>query len=98
MSGLGKAVTRASWNASVTVTVHNEEGKPQAGVKVTGQFSNRATLVACTTAATGACVLKSVNFPLSTTGVTFAVTTLTGTAMTYQSTANVRSNVLVTRP
>lgn len=98
MSGLGKAVTKASWNASVTVTAYNEEGQPQKDVKVTGQFSNRANLVACTTAATGVCVLKSVNFPLSTSGVTFAVTTLTGTAMTYQSTANVRSNVLVTRP
>lgn len=102
MTGIGKAATRASWYASATVTVYNEEGQPQKDVKVTGQFSNRSNLVTCTTAAsgtaTGTCVLRSVNFPLSTGDVTFAVTTLTGTAMTYQSTANVRSNVLITRP
>jgi subtilisin family serine protease len=95
---LGKAVTRSSWSAAVTVTVHNEEGQPQKDVKVTGQFSNRTSLVSCTTTATGTCVLRSVNLPLGTAELTVAVTQLSGTAMTYKSTDNLRSSTRVVQP
>ena len=98
LSPLGRTVTRSSWSAGVTVTVHNEEGLPQKDVKVTGQFSNRTNLVACTTNATGTCVLRSVNLPLSTVGLTFAVTQLSGTAMTYKAADNLRSYTVVARP
>lgn len=98
LSPLGKAVTRSTWSAGVTITVHNEEGRPQKDVKVTGQFSNRSNLVACTTSAAGTCVLRSVNLPLSTAGLTFAVTQLSGTAMTYKSGDNLRSSTAIARP
>ena len=98
LSPLGKTVTRSSWSAGVTITVHNEDGRPQKDVKVTGQFSNRSNLVACTTGATGTCVLRSVNLPLSTTGLTFAVTQLSGAAMTYQSGDNLHSSTAIARP
>lgn len=98
LSPLGKAVTRSSWSAGVTVTVHSEEGLPQKDVKVTGQFSNRTNLAACTTTATGTCLLRSVNLPLSTGEVTFAVTQLAGTAMTYKPGQNLRSSTPIVRP
>lgn len=98
LSPLGRAVTRSSWSAGVTVTVHNEDGQPQKDVRVTGQFSNRSNLVACTTGAAGTCVLRSVNLPLSTAGLTFAVTQLSGTAMTYKIGDNLRSSAAIARP
>ncbi|WP_310460712.1 S8 family peptidase [Sphaerotilus sp.] len=98
LSPLGKDVTRSSWNAGVTVTVHNEDGLPQKSVKVTGQFSNRSNLVACTTTAAGTCVLRSVNLPLGTAGLTFAVTQLSGTAMTYKAADNLRSSTPIVKP
>lgn len=98
LSPLGKAVTRSSWNAGVTVTVHNEDGLPQKSVRVTGQFSNRSNLVACTTTAAGTCVLRSVNLPLGTAGLTFAVTQLSGTAMTYKAADNLRSSTPIVQP
>jgi len=67
-------------------------------VKVTGQFSNRTSLVSCTTTATGTCVLRSVNLPLGTAELTVAVTQLSGTAMTYKSTDNLRSSTRVVQP
>lgn len=98
LTPVGKTLTRTSWQASMTVTVHNEDALPQKDVKVTAQFSNRSNLVTCTTTATGACVLKSVNLPLTTTNVTLAVTQLGGTAMTYRAADNLRSSALVIRP
>lgn len=98
LSPLGKSVTRSTWSAGVTITVHNEDGRPQKDVMVTGQFSNRSNLVACTTGAAGTCVLRSVNLPLRTAALTFAVTQLSGTAMTYRSGDNLHSSTTITRP
>lgn len=98
LTPLGKTLTRASWQASVTVTVHNEDGLGQKDVKVTAQFSNKSNLVSCTTAATGACVLKSVNLPTNAADVTLAVTALSGPAMTYKAADNLLGNVSITRP
>jgi hypothetical protein len=98
LTPIGKAMTRTSWQASVTVTVHNEDSLPQKDVKVIAQFSNRSNPVTCTTTATGACVLQSVNLPMTTATVTLAVTLLGGPAMTYRAADNLRSSVLVSRP
>jgi subtilisin family serine protease len=98
LTPLSRTVTQSLWSAGVTATVHNEDGLPQRGVKVTGQFSNQATLVTCMTTAMGTCVLRSVNLPLSTAGLTFAVTQLSGTAMTYKATDNLRSSTPIVKP
>ena len=95
---LGKPVTRNAWSAHVTVTVRNEDGLPQKSVKVTGQFSNRTPLVSCTTAASGACVLRSVNLPLGTASVGFAVTQLSGTALTYRPAHNLLAHTTIAQP
>ncbi|MEX8493580.1 S8 family peptidase [Sphaerotilus sp.] len=94
----GKTLTRTSWQASVTVTVHNEDNLPQKDVTVTAQFSNKSNLVTCITTATGACVLKSVNLPTAAADVTLAVTQLSGAAMTYKAATNLRSSTPITRP
>lgn len=98
LTPLGKTVARLSWQASVTVTVHNEEGKPQKDVRVSGQFSNRSNLMTCLTTAAGTCVMRSANLPVSTPDVAFAVTQLSGTAMTYKEADNRLHYMLVTRP
>lgn len=98
LTPLGKTLTRTIWQASVTVTVHNEDNHPQKDVLVTAQFSNRSNLVTCTTTATGTCVLKSVNLPASTLNVTLAVTQLSGLTMTYWAADNLRNSTPVTRP
>ena len=98
LTPLGKTVTRSTWSGGVTITVHNEDGSPQKGVRVTGQFSNRSNLVACTTSIAGTCVLRSVNLPLSTAALTFAVTQLSGPAMTYKPGDNARSSTAIARP
>jgi subtilisin family serine protease len=93
-----RASGRTNWLASVTVTVHNEENQPLKGVRVQGQFANKAALLTCTTAANGTCVLGSTAVPNATTSLAFAVTALSGDALTYRPADNVVTRLTANRP
>lgn len=89
---------RSAWVATTTVTVHQEEGQPLKGVKVSARYSNVGALRSCVTAATGLCTINSSSLKLDVNAVTLAVTSLSGTAMTYLPADNSLSDVTATRP
>lgn len=97
LAATARASGRANWLASVTVTVHNEENQPVKGVRVQGQFANKAALLTCTTAANGTCTFGSTAVPNTTPTLAFAVTALSGDALTYRPADNVVRSVTVAR-
>lgn len=77
------------WNATVTITVHDQFDAPIAGVTVTGSWSNGATgSGSCVTNASGQCTVTKTNLRTTTNSVTFTVTNATQASYTYQSSAN----------
>jgi serine protease AprX len=77
-----------SWNATVTITVHDASENPVSGAVVTGSWSSGATgSGTCTTNASGQCsLIKNVrNTSLS---VTFTVTNVTKSGFSYNAAAN----------
>ena len=98
LGATARASGRANWLASVTVTVHNEENQPLKGVRVQGQFANKAARLTCTTAANGTCTFGSTAVPNATPTLAFAVTTLSGDALTYRPADNVVTTTTATRP
>ncbi len=55
--------TPGSWKASAAVTVVDQLGRPVAGAKVHGRFSNSSKETICTSDATGLCMLNSSTVP-----------------------------------
>jgi hypothetical protein len=87
-------VNAATWQANVTITVHNQNHRPVAGVIVNRLWSpagsnggpnNNAT---CTTNAAGQCQLSRRFSRTTNPSATMSVTTLTGAAGTYQASSN----------
>lgn len=94
----GTASGSLRWTATVTITVHNASHQPLAGVTVTGNWSNGATGTStCTTNSAGQCTVTKSNIQRKTTSVTFTVTNLTLTGWVYDSGANEKTSVTVTR-
>jgi subtilisin family serine protease len=89
---------RSAWVTTVTIAVHQEEGQPLKGVKVSARFSNSNALRSCVTAANGTCALSSSTLRLDLAAVTLAVSDLSGTALTYRPADNVLSAVTATVP
>jgi hypothetical protein len=77
------------WNATVTIYVHNNSEKPVANATVTGKWTNGATgTVTCVTNSSGMCIVTKAGLAIKTTSVTFTVTNITATSLTYKSTSN----------
>jgi serine protease AprX len=80
--------TKNSWQATVTVTVHDPTHAGLSGATVTGNwgggFSGTAS---CTTNGAGQCVVQTSNISRNKSGVTFAVTNVTS-SLTYAATSN----------
>jgi FtsP/CotA-like multicopper oxidase with cupredoxin domain len=82
-------VTTTQWRAVTTVTVHDAQHAPLAGVVVSGSYSAGGTIRGCTTATDGQCKLTSNVLSRATTAsVSFTLTGLTGTGAAYLSTQN----------
>jgi serine protease AprX len=83
------AKSGSKWTARVTILVHDDLEQPVSGVTVTGKWSNGATgTVTCTTDAGGLCTVTKTGLNTKTTSVTFTVTGLTKSPLTYLATAN----------
>lgn len=98
MSVLTRRSGSKAWVAAVTITVHQEEGQPLKGVKVSARFSNVNSLRSCVTAANGSCTLNSASLKRELASVTLAVSDLSGTALTYRPADNTLSAVTATLP
>ena len=77
------------WTARVTITVHDFNHQPVAGVVVTGSWSGGYTDTAsCTTNALGQCSLMTGSMSSGKTSATFTVTNAALSGYTYQAAAN----------
>jgi subtilisin family serine protease len=93
------AALKNGWSARVTVKVGMagdlSTGVP--GVAVSGRFGSGST-ISCVTGSTGACDLASGSYKSTVGSLTFSVTGASGTAITYDSTANAVTQLTVYRP
>ena len=86
LDGERQTVTSSTWQAKVTITVHNGQHGPVPGATVTGKWSNRVNVTAVT-GTDGTC-LVSADFSTKTRTVTFTVTNVSANGYGYVSSAN----------
>ncbi|HNB54723.1 MAG TPA: hypothetical protein PK530_22430, partial [Anaerolineales bacterium] len=78
-----------NWNATVLITVHDQNDVPLAGAVVSGAWSNGTTgSGSCTTNASGQCSITRTNIRSTVPAVTFTVTNVTLSGFTYQPGSN----------
>jgi Zn-dependent metalloprotease len=91
---------RKNWNATVTITVHNESHAlvNVNGITVTGNWSGGTTGTSSCTTISGQCSVKSSNMNSKKSSVTFTVTNLSGgSGYNYISTDNDETGVVVAK-
>jgi serine protease AprX len=84
------SLSRNKWNATVTIHVHDTNENPVAGVSVSGQWSNGPSgSDACLTNSSGVCQVAITGLNSKTmSSVTFSVTGLNQSSLSYDSSAN----------
>jgi len=88
LDGIGQPV-RSRWEATVTITVHDQNHSPLANATVAGTWSAGATGGAeCTTGANGQCSVTKGNLKFSVASVTFTVDSVTLAGYSYVPTSN----------
>jgi hypothetical protein len=84
-----KKNSNGSWNATVTIMVHDQNHNPISGVIVSGNWSNGVTgSGTCTTNTSGTCSITKSNIKKTVTSVRFSVTNLTKSGYLYSSGSN----------
>lgn len=77
------------WNGTVTIFVHDTNHQPVSGATVSGKWTNGATgNVSCMTNSSGICSIAKTGLKTSVASITFTVTSITRSGLTYQSAAN----------
>jgi hypothetical protein len=99
LAGLDGAMTpapRGRWNAVVTISVHDQATDPEAGVLAEGDWSDGATgSVSCVTGTDGSCTVTKQNLKSRVASVTFTLTNLSKSGMTYSSAENAVSDSVI---
>jgi subtilisin family serine protease len=80
-----KVLSKSSWKVTVTITVKNASGALVSGAKVDGKLNT--TAVSCTTNTSGQCSV-SITLKNTVTSLTYSVSNLTATGLTYDATGN----------
>jgi hypothetical protein len=90
LNGSALPGSRGRWTALVEVLVADQTGSPEPDVTVDGAWSGGATgSSSCITGADGSCVVEKGNLKSNTGSVTFTVSGLTKTGMSYAPADNV---------
>ncbi|MFC1719678.1 S8 family serine peptidase [Pseudomonadota bacterium] len=99
LSGLdGSAVAqpRGRWSAHAIVTVENQDGGPESGVTVAGSWGDGSSgSSSCLTTSDGSCEVLKNSLKSNVASVSFTVTDMTRTGMTYDPANNTVSALLV---
>lgn len=93
----GAQIIAKGWRATILVTVRDPKGAAVSGAVVNGGFTTGGLPLSCTTTNTGICSLTSPLISSSTKSSMFYVSSISGTNMTYDSTKNALTSVMVTR-
>ena len=89
LDGSTTVANRGRWNATVTITVHDDVDAPLANATVTGSWSSGANgSASCTTDGSGQCSVTKNNVKQDSATVTFTVTDIAHAANTYNSVDN----------
>lgn len=84
-----KTTSKTKWTATVTIKVVDQTGAVISGAVVAGTWSGAYTgSDTCTTGTTGTCSVTSGGMKLTATSVTYTVTDITCTGLSYDSSAN----------
>ena len=96
---IGKSVKNgANWRADVIVTIYDwTTTAVVANATVTGSFSPGGN-ASCVTASTGSCTLSSAVISRLIGSTTMTVGTVSGTSLTYDSSKNAASQIMVVKP
>ncbi|HEX9648032.1 MAG TPA: hypothetical protein VGB88_11070, partial [Alphaproteobacteria bacterium] len=89
LDGTGSAAVWWWWTAQATITVHDGNHAPVAGVLVsgTGSAGGASASASCTTNSAGQCTVSSTVW-IWVASASFTVNGLSGGGLTYESTAN----------
>ena len=91
------APNRNRWDASVAITVVDQDGNPVAGAAVQGSWSAGGSSTAVTNAS-GQCTVSKTKIKTSVTSTTFTVTSLSGSGYIYDPGSNVVGSIAVSSP
>jgi subtilisin family serine protease len=90
--------TKSGWNAAAIVSVRDvSTSAAVANATVSGSF-NPGGGKSCITGSSGSCKLTNSKLPLTTTASTLSITNVAGTNMTYDSTQNLATQLILARP
>ena len=77
------------WNGTATILVHNNNHQPVSGATVYGVWTNGATgSASCVTNSSGLCSITKTGLKATVASITFTVTNIARTGITYQSSVN----------
>ena len=89
LDGSSSSIGSIRWTAAVTVLVHDSIETPLAGATVYGKWNNGATGEgSCVTNSSGICSVFRPNIPSSVKKITFTVTRVVYSGLTYQASSN----------
>ena len=84
LDGLGQRITKRSWRATVTLTVHDQNHQPVSGVTVSGIWDGGySSFTSCVTGPNGACSMTTGAIANRSTSVLFVMFDLSGNGMAY---------------
>jgi hypothetical protein len=89
LDGSSTNASRGRWNASVTITVQDDTGQKIANATVSGNWGDGATgSSSCSTNTNGQCTVTKSSLKGSVASVSFTVTGISATGITYDSSKN----------
>jgi hypothetical protein len=89
LDGSSAPAPRNRWNATVMVTIHDQDENPVANALVSGTWSNGSSgSGSCTTNASGQCSVTKTNLVLTVPSVDFSVDNVTESGSSYEPSAN----------
>ncbi len=99
LTGVGTPGNRNRWTANVTITIFDNTESPVSGATVNGSWSNGTSGGAtCVTNGSGQCSVSKSNLKGNVGSVSFTVTGVSGTGLTYDSGANEQASITVSKP
>ncbi|HEX9564848.1 MAG TPA: S8 family serine peptidase [Gemmatimonadaceae bacterium] len=99
LSASALSLSSSRWRAIVTIAVRDADGNAVSGATVTGQWTSGVSgSTSCATGSNGSCSVTRNSIKRNVASVTWAVSGISGTNVTYDVAANTESSIVVNRP
>ncbi len=97
LTGTSSNKAGTNWRAYATPTIRDLSGAVVANATVNGSFAPGGTS-SCVTGRTGSCTMSSGNISRSTSSTVMSVTSVSGTNMSYDSSQNTVTTIIILKP